>query len=105
MGLAGALLLSRCSGVDSGDSHWGYAFLIILATACYGLAALIIKEKLSHVPSRQLSSGIFVIWMIPAFLMLFFSGFCRDFHSYPQTCQSLVSLSVLTHLGIASAIV
>lgn len=105
MGLAGALLLSRFSGVDSGDSHWGYAFLIILATACYGLAALIIKEKLSHVPSLQLSSGIFVIWMIPAFLILIFSGFFRDFHSDPQTWQSLGSLSVLTLLGTTAAIV
>src|SRR5690625_8005464 len=46
--LAGALLVSRCAGFDSGDCHWRDASLIILATASYGLAALINNENLSH---------------------------------------------------------
>lgn len=105
MGLIGALVLSWYSGVETGESHWGYAFLIILATACYGLSALIIKEKLNHVPSLQLSSGIFVIWMIPAFLILVFSGFFSVFPADAQTWQSLGSLSILTFAGTTAAIV
>src|SRR5690554_397632 len=66
IGFLGAATLMYFSETKGDDSKIGHALLIVLATACYALAALIIKVKLDHVPSKQLSGSVFTIWTLPA---------------------------------------
>ena len=105
IGFLGAAMLMYFSEVSSEESKLGYAMLIVLATACYALAALIIKERLSHVRSMDLSGAVFTVWMIPSFLILIFSGFFTDFDTSPETLESLGFLSILTVMGTAIAII
>lgn len=105
IGFAGAALLMYFSEATSVESKLGYALLVVLATACYALAALIIKEKLAHVPSIKLSGAVFSIWMIPSLLILIFSGFFTDFEATGETWESLGYLSILTIMGTAIAII
>lgn len=104
IGFAGAALLMYFSEATSEESKLGYALLVVLATACYGAAGLIIKEKLQHVPSVKLSSAVFSVWMIPSLVMLFLSGFLTDFEDNPTTWEAFGYLSILTIMGTAIAV-
>ena len=104
IGFAGAAMLMYFSEATSEESKLGYALLVVLATASYGAAGLIIKEKLQHVPSVKLSSAVFSVWMIPSLIVLFFSGFFNDFKDNPNTWEALGYLSILTVMGTAIAV-
>ncbi|WP_310993714.1 DMT family transporter [Aequorivita marina] len=105
IGFAGAALLMYFSETTNEESKLGYALLVVLATACYAMAALIIKEKLQHVKPLKLSGAVFSIWMIPSLIILTFSGFFTNFEANPQALEALGYLSILTVLGTAVAIV
>lgn len=105
IGFVGAAMLMYFSGASSEESNIGYALLVVLATACYAMAALIIKERLHHIRSKDLSGAVFTVWMIPSFLILIFSGFFNDFEASPQSLESLGYLSILTVMGTAIAII
>ncbi|WP_026451571.1 DMT family transporter [Aequorivita capsosiphonis] len=105
IGFAGAALLMYFSEATSEESKIGYALLVVLATAFYALAALIIKQKLQHVPSLKLSGAVFSIWMIPSLLILIFTGFFTNLQNTPETWESLGFLSILSVVGTAIAIV
>ncbi|GLR20100.1 DMT family transporter [Portibacter lacus] len=105
IGFIGAALLMYYSKSSSTDSQIGYALLIVLATICYATNGLIVKEKLQHVPSLQLSGGVFTIWMIPSFVLLIFSGFFENTNLDSETLQSLGYLSILTIMGTAIAMI
>lgn len=105
VGFSGAVLLMYFSEASSEDSQLAYALLVVLATACYGVSALLIKEKLANVASMQLSCAVFSVWIIPCFLILLFSGFFQNFQSTPETWESFGYLSLLTIVGTAIAMV
>lgn len=105
IGFLGAAMLMYFSEASSEESSLGYGMLVVLATACYALAALIIKERLYHVRSMDLSGAVFSIWMIPSLLILLFTGFFSDFEATRQTLESLGFLSILTVMGTAIAII
>lgn len=104
IGFVGAAMIMYFSEATSEESKVGYALLIVLATACYAMAALIIKERLYHVRSKDLSGAVFSVWMIPSILILIFSGFFTNFEATPETMESLGYLSILTVMGTAIAI-
>ena len=105
VGFSGVGILIWFSEDPSGSTQTGYAMLIVLATLCYAFSALIIKEKLQHVPSMQLSGTVFTIWCLPALSVLVGSGIFRDFQSTPETWTSLGYLGILTIVGTAVAII
>ena len=105
IGFSGAALLMYFSETTSEESKLGYALLVVLATACYAAAGLIINEKLQHVPSVQLSGAVFSVWMIPSLFILFFSGFFTHFTANPETWEALSYLGILTVLGTAIAMI
>lgn len=101
IGFGGAALLMWLSETSTEGTQVGYALLVVLATACYALAALLIKEKLAYVPSLELSSGAITIWMIPSFLSLIFTGFYSNFDTSPETLEAMGYLLILGVLGTA----
>ena len=105
IGFGGAAILMYYSESGSDDSQLGYALLVVLATACYAVSALVIKEKLHAVPSKQISGAVFTIWMVPSLLILLFSGFFSNFQADAQTLEAMGYLSILTILGTTIAII
>lgn len=105
IGFIGAAMLMYFSEIKSEESNLLYASLVVLATACYAVAALIIKEKLNHVRSIALSGAVFSIWMIPSISILIFTGFFTEFQSSAQALESLGYLIILTVMGTAIAII
>lgn len=105
VGFAGAATLMYFSEVSTEGSQIGYALLVVLATACYAISALLIKHKLQNVPSMELSGAIFTIWLIPSFIILLTTGFFTKFQSTSETWEAMGYLSILTIVGTTLAMV
>lgn len=103
VGFLGAAILMYFSADSAGASDVGYSLLIVLATLCYAGSALIVNQKLKHVPSLKLSASVFTIWMFPSIVILLFSGFFREFHSTSAQLEGLGYLSILSVVGTALA--
>ncbi|MEO8773053.1 MAG: EamA family transporter [Gelidibacter sp.] len=101
VGFSGAALLLYFSESNSEETQFLYALLIVLATACYGLSALIVKYRLGHVPSLQLSSGAISLWLLPSLIALTFSGFFTNFEPNPPTWEAVGYMMILGVLGTA----
>lgn len=105
IGFVGAAILMYFSEPHTGNAPFGYALLVILGAACYAAAAVIIKQKLQDIPSMDLSSAVFTIWMFPALAVLFLSGFFNEFKNNAATWEGLSYLAVLTIVGTTLAMI
>ncbi|MDO5655387.1 MAG: DMT family transporter [Flavobacteriaceae bacterium] len=105
IGFAGANVLMYFTGGSGGESHFQYALLIILATISYSLSGLIVKSKLNHVRSLELSGAVFSIWFLPALIILIFSGFFTEFNGSVEHWKGLGYVSILAFMGTAMAMI
>lgn len=97
IGFAGAIVLVYTSGSDNSNNQHLYILLLIIGAALYAISALIVEKKLAHIKSTELASSIYTIWMIPALLILTFSGFFTDIdYSQTATLEALRNLIFLT---------
>lgn len=78
IGFIGAVLLIGFGNVSDENSLF-HCFLIIIATAMYGLNSQILSNYLNDIPSFKLSSSLFTIWLIPSIIVLFFTGLLKNF--------------------------
>lgn len=75
VGLIGAaFLIFFGKGVNPDQNYW-YAGFVIIATICYACNANIIKSKLQQVSPMGIAVGNFAAIIIPALMILPFSGF------------------------------
>ncbi|WP_350286460.1 EamA family transporter [uncultured Croceitalea sp.] len=75
VGLLGAgFLIFFGKGVNPNQNYW-YAGFVILATICYACNANIIKSKLQNVSPMGIAVGNFASIILPAIIVLPFSGF------------------------------
>lgn len=100
IGFIGAIVLVYTSGSGGGDNHLFYIILLIIGSALYAISALIIEKKLMHIKSTDLSSSIYVIWMIPSLIILAFSGFFTQIN-YEQS-EVWEALGYLVFLTVIS---
>ncbi|MDN6280992.1 MAG: DMT family transporter [Psychroflexus sp.] len=104
IGFVGAATLLFFSESNTADSQIAYTLLMVLASACYAISALIIKLKLQEVKSIHVSSSVFTIWMVPSAFILVFSGFfTMDFNQ--EALKALGFMSLLSIFGTAIGIV
>ncbi len=97
IGFIGAIILVYSSNSGTGESHLYYTILLVIGSALYAIAALIIEKKLPHIKSTDISTGIYTIWMVPSLLILGFSGFFTDIdYSHNETVVALGYLVFLT---------
>lgn len=74
VGLGGAILLITMGAEINPEQNYWYACLVIIATICYAFNANIIKSKLYDVSPLGIAVGNFATMLIPALLILPFSG-------------------------------
>ncbi len=96
IGFLGAATLLYFSEVSTQESQIGFTLLMVFASASYALSALIIKLKLQHVKSIQVSSSVFTFWMIPSLIILLFT----DFFNVSFSSDALEALGYLSFLSI-----
>jgi drug/metabolite transporter (DMT)-like permease len=77
---------------------------VLLASVCYALNVNIIKRHLQEIPAMAIAAGNFLVLIIPAFVVLLFSGFFKQEVLYSETVHiSLGYLAILAVFGTGVA--
>lgn len=105
IGFFGAATLMFFSESNTEDTQVGYALLIVFATVCYAIAALLVKDKLGHLTSIELTASMFTMWSIPALIILTSTGFFTAHESTPEVWTAFGFVSILAVVGTTIAIV
>ena len=104
IGFAGAfLLITNGASINPNQNYW-YALLVIIATVMYAFSINIIKRHLQNVPPIAIAVGNFAVIIIPAFIVLLFSGFfTSQVIEGPDFTMSLFYIFLLSLFGTAIA--
>ena len=96
-------LISNGANINPDQNYW-YSFLVIAATLMYALNINIIKQHLQNVPAMAIAVGNFAVIIIPAFIVLLFSGFFTSEVIQGQDfSMSLLYIVLLSLFGTAIA--
>ena len=102
IGLTGALMLIMKGAQLNPDQNYIFALLIVVASVGYAFNINILKKHLDELSALTITTGNFVILMIPAITVLLFTDFFRvDFIVEAKT--SLLYLVLLAVFGTAMA--
>lgn len=104
IGFVGTILLITSGAVINPDQNYWYAILVIISTIMYALSVNIIKRHLQNVPAITIAVGNFVAIIIPAIIVLIFSGFfTSEVIESPELPMSLFYIVLLSIFGTAIA--
>ena len=102
IGLIGSALLILNGAMHHPEQNYYYAILIIIASLCYATNVNLIKQYLSDLTPLAISTGNFVVMLVPATIVLFFSGFFDVAH-LPEVGHSILFVVVLAVVGTGIA--
>ncbi|MBT8259941.1 MAG: DMT family transporter [Flavobacteriaceae bacterium] len=86
------------------DQNYLYALFIILATFLYATNINIIKHYLQDVSALAIATGNFATVIIPAFLVLIFTGFFKvEVLTNPDLKMAMIYIVILSVFGTALA--
>lgn len=102
IGLIGTFLLIINGAIHHPEQNYYYALLILAASLCYATNVNLIKKYLSDLSPLSITTGNFLALLLPAFLVLFFSGFF-DVLSAERVQHSVMFILILGVLGTGIA--
>ena len=103
VGLIGtAILIFKGAELNPNQNYW-YAFFIILSSIGYAFNVNILKKYLSDLSALAVTTGNFIILIIPTFIVLWFSDFFQTFERSEVTSSSLIYITLLAVFGTAFA--
>ncbi|WP_456464285.1 DMT family transporter [Lutibacter sp.] len=103
IGLAGTLMLILKSAELHPNQDYFYAVFIILASVGYAFNVNILKKYLFDLDAVSIAVGNFVLLTIPAFVVLWYTGFFNTFEFSESTTTSLFYMLILSIFGTALA--
>ncbi|MCK8520831.1 DMT family transporter [Aquimarina sp. D1M17] len=104
IGLIGSIGLIWEGAIINPNQDYSYAFLVIIATFGYGINVNIIKRHLQHLSPMAIANGNFVVLVIPALCVLFFSGFFRsEILTSSELQTSILYMAILAVVGTGIA--
>ncbi len=102
IGLIGSVLLVLNGAMNNPGHNYYYAILVIIATICYAINVNLIKRFLSDLSPLSITTGNFTVLFLPAFLILFFSGFFEVIH-IEKVQHSVLFIMILGVVGTGIA--
>ncbi|OCB76867.1 DMT family transporter [Flavobacterium crassostreae] len=102
IGLVGSLLLVFNGAMNHPDQNYYYAILVIIASICYAINVNLIKKYLSGLTPVSITTGNFLILVIPALSILYLSGF-QQVWTIPKVQHSVGFIVVLGVVGTGIA--
>ena len=106
IGLAGTTALILSGAAVNPDQNYWYSLLVILASLFYGLNANVIKKQLQSIPALAITTGNFIVIVIPALIVLATTGFfSSEVILQPETQLSLLFVAVLGIIGTGAALI
>lgn len=102
IGLIGCTLLIYNGAINNPNQNYYYALFVVAASVCYASNVNLIKKYLSDLSPLSISTGNFVVMLLPALVILFFSGFA-DVAALPETHKAMMYVAILAVLGTGIA--
>ncbi|CAM1371054.1 EamA domain-containing membrane protein RarD [Tenacibaculum sediminilitoris] len=103
IGLVGTLILIlKGAELNPSQNYW-YAVLILIASIGYAFNVNMIKKYLNDLDALAITTGNFLLLIIPAFIVLAFSGFFSTFEVTTETTSALGYIAVLAVVGTGIA--
>jgi drug/metabolite transporter (DMT)-like permease len=102
IGLIGTFLLIINGAMHHPEQNYYYAILIIIASVCYAINVNLIKKYLSDLSPLSITTGNFLVLLLPALVILFFSGFFEVIH-VESVQHSLLFILILGVVGTGIA--
>lgn len=96
IGLIGSALLILNGAANHPEQNYNYAILLVIASICYAMNVNFIKMYLSDLNPLSITTGNFIVMLIPASIVLYFSGFFEAVQV--QETQSVIGYIVI--LGV-----
>lgn len=96
IGLIGTTVLIFSGNNQEGSENYYYSVLVLIATVCYATNVNLIKKYLSDVKPLSITTGNFVVMLIPAIVILF----CTDFTTKMDLAQTHTAMFYVMILGI-----
>lgn len=103
VGLVGTLILILKGAELNPNQNYWYSSLVIIASLGYAFNVNIIKKYLSDLDALAISTGSFLVLIVPACLVLLFSGFFTSFELNNQTTNALGYITILSVVGTGIA--
>jgi drug/metabolite transporter (DMT)-like permease len=103
IGLIGTLILILKGANLNPDQNYWYALLIIIASVGYAFNVNIVKKYLQDLDALAITTGNFLLLLIPATIVLFFTDFFSTFKTDSVGLESLGYISILSIVGTGIA--
>ncbi len=103
IGLVGTLLLIlKGASLNPNQNYW-YVLLVMIASIGYALNVNMIKKYLSDLNALSITTGNFLVMILPTFFVLYYSDFFSEFTMTETQMASLGYISILAILGTGIA--
>ncbi len=103
VGLIGTTLLIVNGALHHPNQNYGYTILVLMATLCYATNVNLIKKYLSDVKPLSITTGNFLVMLLPALVVLFTTNFTQVmYHSEVTTAMLYVIILGVVGTGIAN---
>ncbi|WP_272150451.1 DMT family transporter [Tenacibaculum aiptasiae] len=103
IGLIGTLILILKGAELNPNQNYWYALLVIISSIGYAFNVNIVKKYLHDLDALAITTGNFLLLIIPAFLVLLFSGFFSSFEVNQETTSALGYITILSVVGTGIA--
>ena len=103
IGFIGTIILIGAGAEFNPDQNYWYSALIIIAAVFYALNVNIIKKHLGNTRALAISTGNFALLVVPALILLWFTGFFETVLASKEMQESLLYVAVLSLFGTAIA--
>ncbi|TVZ56600.1 drug/metabolite transporter (DMT)-like permease [Lutibacter sp. Hel_I_33_5] len=103
VGLVGTILLILKGADLNPDQNYWLASLILLASVGYAFNVNIVKKHLSDLDALAITTGNFILLLVPALIVLGFTDFYTAFEYTETNIESLVYITILSIVGTGIA--
>ncbi|QMU63390.1 MAG: EamA family transporter [Flavobacteriaceae bacterium] len=103
VGLIGTLILVLKGVETNPDQNYWYALLVIVSSVGYAFNVNIVKKYLSDLSALAITTGNFLLLIIPSGFVLLFSGFFTTFQFNPETSLAFGYIIILSIVGTGMA--
>lgn len=103
IGLIGTLILILKGADLNPDQNYWFAFLVIIASIGYAFNVNIVKKYLSDLDALAITTGNFLLLIVPAIIVLSFTEFFSTFTATEIELESLGYIAILSVVGTGIA--
>ncbi|WP_298140970.1 DMT family transporter [Flavobacterium sp.] len=96
IGLVGTLLLIVNGAINHPNQNYWYTILVLVASICYATNVNLLKKHLSDVKPLSISTGNFLVMLVPALIVLF----STDFLTVVENAEVQNSMLYIIILGV-----